>query len=318
VSGSRVFDDPRRRRHAAGSVALLAALAFAGCAGEDEGRDADGADARPIVVTSIFPVGSLARSLGGDALRVEVLLPPRASPSSFEPTARQMGRLSGAAAYLFIGGGMDAWAEQLAGPGAVVVRLTEGMELREGHAHEGHAETGNPHVWLDPVRVRDEILPRIEAALVRAAPDSAAAIRARAAALSDSLTALDAEIRSALSGARSRAFVSTHSAWVYFAERYALEEIGAVYESPGREPSSRHLASLVEGARRAGVRAVFIEPQLGEAGARTVAAELGVGVHLLDPQGGDGQDGRDGYLSLMRFNTAQLARALGAGPGGLD
>jgi zinc transport system substrate-binding protein/manganese/iron transport system substrate-binding protein len=85
-----------------------------------------------------------------------------------------------------------------------------------------------------------------------------------------------------------------------------------VYESPGREPSSRHLARLVEEARDGGVRAAFVEPQLGEAGARAVAAELGVEVYLLDPQGG--QEGRDGYLSLMRYNTRQLAAALGALP----
>jgi ABC-type Zn uptake system ZnuABC Zn-binding protein ZnuA len=270
------------------------------------------------VVASIFPVADLASFMGGGAVRVEALLPPRASPSSFEPTARQMARLSGAAVYLFVGGGLDAWAEQLVGSDAVVVRLTEGMQLREGHAHEGHAETGNPHVWLDPVRVRDEILPRIEAALERAAPDSASAIRERTLALADSLTTLDGEIRGDLARLPSRAFVSTHSAWVYFAERYGLEEIGAVYESPGREPSARYLAELIEAARGAGARAVFIEPQLGEAGARTVAAELDLEVVLLDPQGGEGQEGREGYLSLMRFNAAQVARALGPPPGGPD
>jgi zinc transport system substrate-binding protein len=183
------------------------------------------------------------------------------------------------------------------------------MELREGHGHEGDPGTGNPHVWLDPILVRDQLLPRIEEVLVGAAPDRAEEIRARRAALADSLTALDAEIRDALSALTSRAFVSTHSAWVYFAGRYDLVEVGAVYDSPGREPSSRHLANLVDDARSAGVRAVFVEPQLGEIGARTVAAELGVGVYLLDPQGG--QEGRDGYLAMMRYNARQLAKALG-------
>jgi ABC-type Zn2+ transport system substrate-binding protein/surface adhesin len=116
-----------------------------------------------------------------------------------------------------------------------------------------------------------------------------------------------------LSAAPTHAFVSTHSAWVYYARRYGLDEIGAIYASPGREPSSRHLAQLVDGARAAGVRAVFIEPQLGEAGARTVASELGVGVHLLDPQGGEDQPGRDSYASLLRLNTAAMVEALGGG-----
>jgi ABC-type Zn uptake system ZnuABC Zn-binding protein ZnuA len=306
---------PLLRRHSTRPAAALALAllsgAHVGCARDDAftGDGQGAASDPPTVVASIFPVYDLARFMGGGAVRVEVLLPPRASPSTFEPTARQMARLSGAAGYLFIGGGMDRWAEALVQPGDVVVHLTDGVQLKEGHAHEGDPGTGNPHVWLDPVLVRDRLLPRIEEVLADAAPAHAAEIRRRRAALADSLTALDREIRGALSGAASRAFVSTHSAWAYFADRYGLVEVGAVYESPGREPSSRHLAELVEGARAAGVGAVFVEPQLGEAGARAIAAELGVGVHLLDPQGG--QEERDGYLSLMRFNARQLAAALG-------
>ena len=269
------------------------------------------ADAAPTVVASIFPIGALATFMAGEDVHVEVLLPPRASPSTFEPTARQMARLSGAAGYIFIGGGMDRWAERLVRSGDAVVRLTEGMQLREGHAHEGDPGTGNPHIWLDPILVRDQVLPRIEDVLVHAAPEDADHIRQRREDLADSLTALDQEIRATLSNLQSRAIVSTHSAWVYFTERYGLTELGAVYESPGREPSSRHLARLVEESRKAGVRAVFIEPQLGEVGARTVASELGAPVYLLDPQGG--AEGRGDYLSLMRFNAHQLVTALGGG-----
>jgi zinc transport system substrate-binding protein len=289
---------------------LLSLLcAPAACSREEGAAEGDAPGEGPLIVASIFPVWDLTRFMGGNAVHVEVLLPPRASPSTFEPTARQMARFSDAAAYVFVGGGMDRWAERLVQPGDMVLRLTDGMTLREGHAHEGEPGTGNPHVWLDPILVRDEVLPRLESVLVQAAPAHAEGIRAQRAALEDSLTALHQEIREALARVPSRAFVSTHSAWLYFAERYGLTEVGAVYESPGREPSSRHLAEVVEAARAAGVGAVFIEPQLGEAGARTLAAELGVDVHLLDPQGG--QQGRDSYLSLMRFNARQLVAALG-------
>lgn len=290
-----------------GAPLVLPLLLLASGCGRSEAREA--VPGAPLVVASIFPLGDLAARIGGGAVRVEVLLPPRASASTFEPTARQMARLSGATAYVFVGGGMDRWAEALVQEGSEVERLTEGMTLRGGH--EGEGETGDPHVWLDPVLVRDYLLPRIETAVLRAAPDSAAAIRQRTAALADSLTALDGEIRRALAGLPSRSFVSTHSAWGYFAERYDLREVGSIYESPGREPSSRRIAQLVEAARAAAVQAVFVEPQLGEAGTRAVAAELGLEVHLLDPYGGTSEDGRDRYLSLMRFNTRQMVQALG-------
>jgi hypothetical protein len=43
--------------------------------------------------------------------------------------------------------------------------------------------------------------------------------------------------------------------------------------------------------------------------------ELGARVEVADPVGGAGLDGRDDYLSLMRFNARAFARALGADPG---
>ena len=286
-------------------------LVLGACSAPDR-SEADAADERPLVVASIFPIGDLASFLAGDDVRVEVLLPARASPSTFEPTARDVARLSRGGAYLFVGGGMDPWAEELVAGAArpVVIRLSDGLDLLQGHEHEG-GEAGNPHVWLDPVLVRDEVLPRLEAVLAGVAPAAAGDIARRRLALADSLEALDAEIRALLAGAPSRAFVATHAAWSYFAARYGLLEVGAVYGSPGREPSTRGLARLVEEARAAGVRAVFIEPQLGEAGARAVAGELGVPVGLLDPLGGAGLEGRGSYLDLMRFNARQMALSLG-------
>ena len=285
------------------------------CATPDQEAPAVSGGEAPLVVATVFPVGDLTAALGGDAVKVEVLLPARASPSTFEPTARQVARLSRTRTYLFVGGGMDPWAENLVGSPqrTPVVRLLEGLRLREGHVHEGDPTSGNPHVWLDPIRVRDELVPRIEAMLVDLDPASENAIRRRGRSLRDSLTALDAEIAGALTNLPSRAFVSTHAAWTYFAERYRLVEVGVVYESPGREPSSRGLALLVERARTAGVRAVFVEPQLGEAGSRAVADELGLEVQMLDPLGGEGLEGRGSYLALMRFNARQIAKALGDG-----
>jgi zinc transport system substrate-binding protein len=219
-----------------------------------------------------------------------------------------------------VGGALDDW---LASRGrATQVVLTEGMTLRGTH-HHGHdhgagrraapdaaTATGNPHVWLDPILVRDTLLPVIVEALARHHPEAEAEFRRRAAEFTDSLTVLDAEIRSLLSDARVRAFVSAHPAWLYFADRYGLEEIGALHPSPGRELGARELARLVDQARARGGAAVIAEPQLGRAGVDALARELGVRVQVADPVGGDGIEGRDDYLSLMRYNARVFARAL--------
>lgn len=290
-----------------------ALLAVAGCAPQapEGGRP-------PLVVVTIFPVADLAARVAGDALRVETLLPPRASVHTWEATPGQVRSLARASGFISVGGGLDAWLEALVKgePGLRTLRLTEGLDLRAtAHAEErGHATgeegTGDPHVWLDPVRVRDDILPRVTALLAELAPDRAAEIAVRGAALADSLTALDAEVRRTLEGARQRSFLATHEAWGYFAERYGLRSLGSLYEGPGHEPSARGLAALVDAARGAGLRAVLAEPQMAETAARALAGEVGARVVEVDPLGGPGVPGREGYLDLMRFNARAFAAAL--------
>lgn len=241
---------------------------------------------------------------------MDVLLSGTASPENFELSPRAVRTVRGARVLLLVGGGLDPWARELAPDGAAVrpVVLTEGLELaRRGEGEE----TGNPHVWLDPVRTRDHLLPRIVGALAEAVPEARSRFEERARELADSLTTLDREIRAALEPLENRSFVASHPAWSYFAERYGLDQIGVVHRHPGQEPSASGLARLVREARRARVPVVFSEPQVPDAAARALAAELGVPVLPLDPLGGSGVAGRDSYGALMRYNTGQFVRGLG-------
>lgn len=291
---------PRFAWFAAGLVALAGCVDHKGV-----GPEADG----PLMVASIFPVADLARFMAGDAVRVTVLLPAGASPATFELTPGQVRALRSASLYVDVGAGLDAWVGEPFPDGAGPVRLTitDGLQL---DAAGDQGNDGNPHVWLDPVLVRDHVLPRLADALVEVAPDARERILAGRTALADSLTSLEREIRRALAPLRSRAFLASHPAWTYFARRFQLEELGTVHAGGGSEPSPKALAGLIERARAAGVDVVFAEPQMGETAALALAEELGARVLVLDPLGGEGVAGREGYLRLLRYNAARLAEGL--------
>ncbi len=293
-------------------ILLVAALAV-GCGSDGSGAPGDGephsgsradeANARPVVAATLPPIADLVRVVGGDQLRVQTLLPPGAHPDSYEATPRIARLLADADLVVRVGAAADAW---LGPPGDIPeLVLTDGMAL-QGRRGPG---TGNPHVWLDPIRVRDVLLPRISDAVATVVQDPDA-VRERAAAFADSLTALDRQIREILAGIEGRRFVAAHPAWVYFAERYGLEQVGAIHGTPGSEVGSRALAHLVDETRALGVHAVIAEPQLGRAGVDALADELAVKVEVADALGGPGLEGREDYLSLMRFNARAFARAL--------
>jgi zinc transport system substrate-binding protein len=296
----------------------MLAFVVAGLWGCESRSDGPSSESHATVVASIFPVGDLVERMVDDGVEVQVILPPGASPATFDLTPRQFQEMAGASLYVLIGGGLDEWTAglpQATGGTAPVLRLSEGLQLlhdEEGaHEESGHDHaSGNPHIWLDPILVRDRLLPRLAQALVAAFPQDSAAIRGRTAALADSLLALDQEIRQTLAPIGNRAFIATHAAWTYYAARYGLQEVGVVHASPGREPSGRELAHLVEVAREHSVRCLFIEPQIGEVAARALAAELSLTTRVLDPLGGPEIEGRNGYFALLRFNTAQLAAGL--------
>lgn len=290
-------------------LALATVATFGSC------RPDTGPTGSPLLVVTIHPVAQLVATVAGDAFRVETLLPPRASVHTWQATPGQVRSLSRAAGFVRVGGGLDGWLDDVGGgfPDVPRLRITDGIELLHAeHEHGGHETTGDPHVWLDPILVRDAVLPRLTTFLVSLAPDAEQGLRSRAAALTDSLTALDGEIRATLAQAPRRSFVATHDAWAYFARRYDLRSLGSLYESPGHEPSARALASLVDAARKAGVDAVLAEPQMAETAARALAGELDVDVVVVDPLGGPDLEGRARYLDLMRFDARAFARALGA------
>jgi ABC-type Zn uptake system ZnuABC Zn-binding protein ZnuA len=261
-------------------------------------------------------VALLLAELGGGRIRIETLVPPGASPHAFEPRPRDVARLAQAHGFARVGAGIDDWTLPLLAaaprtPARVTLMESPGLVALAGaHAHAGHAARPDPHVWLDPIRVRDALAPALAAELARLDPDGAAHYQARLADFRERLGSLDAELRAALAPARRRGFVAFHPAWRYYAERYELEEIGVLEESAGEGPTPRALARLVDASRRAGVRVVLVEPQLPTRVAATLAAEIGGSTIAVDPLGDPLDPERADYVALLRWNTRAVARAL--------
>ncbi len=315
-------------RGVAWSAALLLGLILTACSRPTTPPAAPGADtAKPTVVATIFPLADITRSLAGDAFAVRDLLPAGASPHTFELTPQTAKALADALVVVRVGAGVDAWLENaMQGSQARVVTVTElttllpGTDEHEGEpAHPGEAEhehghehegAGNPHVWLDPVLMRDTFAPAIAEALKQANPAAAETVTANLAGLTQQLTALDAELTAKLADLPERRYIAGHRAWEYFNRRYGLSQVAVVEPKPGTDPSARYVKEVVEIARREKVTAVFGEVQLSQALSELVSREAGVKTGLLDPLGGEQTAGRDSYAALLRYNAEQFATGL--------
>lgn len=262
-----------------------------------------------LVVSSIFPVSDLTRQLGGGQVEVVTLIPPGASPHTFEPAPSQMKILNSANLVIAVGSGLDDWLMEGLTQGTDLLVVTEGMTLmEETHQHERPAGT-NPHVWLDPILVRDHVLPLVAGALIQVDPDHEQRYRERLSEVQGTLTGLDQELRQKLERFKGEEFISLHPAWTYFALRYGLEEVACVSESPGKEPTARHLSVLTGMCLERDIRVIVAEPQLNAKAAEVISAEVNARLITLDPLGGEDVDGYSRYQDLIRSNASVLADA---------
>ncbi|MBI3782753.1 MAG: zinc ABC transporter substrate-binding protein, partial [Deltaproteobacteria bacterium] len=117
------------------------------------------------VVATIHPLADLVAQIGGLEVSATTLLPAAANPHSFEPSPAQMRAVAQSALLVRVGAGLDNWADKLldaATSKVIVVTVTDGMTLEALADDHGESEHGgDPHVWLDPILVRDHIVPMI-------------------------------------------------------------------------------------------------------------------------------------------------------------
>jgi ABC-type Zn uptake system ZnuABC Zn-binding protein ZnuA len=294
------------------AIASLLLIGFA-CGRDPQPERAEG---RLLVLASILPLADFVRQVGGDNVLVSALVPPAASPHTFEPTPSQLRQVSRADILVLNGIGLEYWSEDILSaaenPDLLVVVASRGIELLEDRDHEHfgnpheHDGGGNPHVWLSPRNAMHQV-EVIRDALIDRDPNRSDAYRFNAASYLRELGSLDLEIKARVETFSSRRFIAYHAAWSYFARDYGLEQAAVVETTPGREPSPGEIASIIDTARSIGARAIFAEPQFSTKAADTIAEESGARVLFLNPLGVPPENR---YIDLMRYNLAEISKAL--------
>jgi zinc transport system substrate-binding protein len=262
------------------------------------------------VIASIAPLADFVKQIGGTYVEVHLLLPPGASPHIYEPTPKVISAIADARLFVKVGAGLEFWAEKIIqasdNKNLLVVIASSGIPLlHETHTHL--PSEADPHIWLDPLIARD-IVTKIEKALVTIDPHHAELYRANALVYREKLSQLDREISEKVTTFKIKEYVTFHPAWNYFSKRYGLSVAGVIEESPGKEPSPKHIAQIIKSINRIGSRVVFVEPQFNPKIAEAVARECHAQIAFLDPIGG--QKGRETYVDLMRYNISAMERVM--------
>ncbi|MBN1933094.1 MAG: zinc ABC transporter substrate-binding protein [Anaerolineae bacterium] len=316
-------------------IAAVVLIAASGCrqqAVSDEHEDGDHDEMPELsavdlggkklqVVATTSMVGDVVRNVGGDLIELTMLVPLGSDPHAFVPTPQDMAGVADAHVLFANGLGLEEFLPNLlkgVGGSLPVIPVSYGIEPHQGEheeAHQGdHREGVDPHTWLDPNHVMTWTH-NIAGALSALDPAHAEAFAANAEAYIVRLQDLDAWIETQIAEIpeANHKLVTDHTAFGYFAARYGLEQVGAVF--PGysslSEPSAQELAQLEDAIREAGIKAVFVgltvNPDLAERVVQDTGARL---VFLYTGSLSDAAGPASDYISYMRYNVVAIVDAL--------
>jgi zinc/manganese transport system substrate-binding protein len=332
--------------------ALAAAMATAG--------RAVAAPKKVSAVTTLGVLAGVTRELGGDRVSVTALAKPNQDPHTLvaKPTFKVLAK--NANLFVEIGLGLDIWGSavtdasgnpeiQTGQKGRVIA--SEGITTKELPATLSKAwgdihPYGNPHVWLDPVNVK-QIAINIAAGLTRVDPDGKDVYAANLKAFNEKIDnmlyghALVEEYGASklerlsrrnelidylkskhtydkLGGWLKKAealrglkILTYHKTWVYFCDRFGIEIRGEVEEKPGIPPSQDYLATLIKKVADDKIKVIFIDTIYPTKDGEFIAQKTGAKI-VASPIDLGGAPGTDDYFSLI---DTLLDRILAAAKG---
>ena len=263
--------------------------------------------AEPIpVFVSILPQKYFVERIGGEQVKVEVMVKPGESPATFNPNPKKMSLLSQAKLYFSIGVPFETiWIDRIKAiqPSLQIVPLHDNVQnkLEIGHHHDHHLHNAiDPHIWTSPRKV--QIMAKtIKNTLAQINPQKEKYFEKNLQTFTNDLNNLDKEIRTILAKSSNRRFMVFHPAWSYFAEDYGLEQISI--EAGGKEPGARSLQMIIEKGKKLGIKVIFVQKQFSLSIANKIAKMIGASVREMDPLAED-------YLGNMRRTAAAISGAL--------
>jgi len=277
------------------AICLSIPLLMMGCSGGHK-KESAGGKKKEIAVT-IEPLSYFARKIAGDDYTFFSVVPVGRSPETYDPSFREMLRVGNSEAFFYINLlGLEqvlVKSVQNNQAGARLFNLSEGMDFEmegngfdgEMHDHHGHDhhhghEGHDPHIWTSftGAKVMSE---NILKALSILNVEKAGFFLTNYRRLTDELEQLERELHQQLDTLSCRGFVIYHPALTYFAKEFDLIQYSM--EEDGKDPSPASLKKLIEEARAAQVKVVFVQMEFDRSYAEQIAREIGARIVTINP-----------------------------------
>jgi len=261
-------------------------------------------------VTTIYPFKVIIQEIVGKTEGVEEILPPGASPHTYELRPSELKEIEKATAFFYGSANLDGWAAE--------INTTHRIELLNILPKKNQLALKNfsgskeikgvdPHFWTDPLTVK-AMLPALVDTLCRIDTTNSAVYRQNSLQFSMQLDNLTQLIKESLAGIPNKGVLLAHPFFQYYLKRFGFDLIGTIETIPGSEPTPRELKQIIDLAKQQQLKLILTQPQISDRPAQLIAEATGAKIVQLDPIGG--VPGRETYDELLLYNTTMLLESM--------
>ena len=276
-------------------------------------------DSKKTIVVTSSVLGAIVKELVGDKCEVIVIIPNGLDVHEWEPSAKDIETLLNASLIVENGlgleGGLLKTLVLARSSGVKIFTASNYINIRKVGDGEGIPSgdqdqisgAQDPHLWLDPMAVKEITLALAHTIKGQLQID----LTAEATALANKLTTLGSSIREQVAAvpAEHRTLVTGHESLGYFARAFGFKLVGAIIPSltTQAEVSASELAALKTHIAHNKVKVVFTETGTPAKVAEALARDSGVRcveihTHLLPEDGS--------YFTMMKNLSATITRSL--------
>ncbi|SHH33535.1 MULTISPECIES: metal ABC transporter solute-binding protein, Zn/Mn family [Virgibacillus] len=285
------------------------------------------------IYTSIYPIQFAVEQIAGDTADVHSVYPPGVDAHTYEPTSKDMTNIAKSDAFIYLGAGLEGFAENAAdalrSEDVELVELgknehlfdketnhtvsdhshEDGEHADKAGAHESHTHGDHdPHVWLDPLRMIT-LSDMVKERLIKLNPDDKQLYENNFDQLTEQLQSLDADFTSVLEAATNKHILVSHAAYGYWEERYGLEQISINGLSPNHEPSQKELTEIIDQAENDDLHYIIFEQNTSNRISKVIQDHIqaqAVTIHNLSVLTKKDLENEEDYFSIMKKNLKTL------------